>query len=84
MQSVKFARGIALTDTQIKASAGPDIDARRVFCYPDRMLKRHQQNIGPDPNTARSRGNGCGGRQDGRIIAIFSEMVFRQPDVVIA
>ena len=84
MQSLKLARGIALTGTQIKTSVGPDIDARRVFCHSDRMLKRHQQNIGPDPNAARSRGNGCSGRQGRRIIAVFSEMVFRQPDVVIA
>src|SRR5438067_249300 len=83
-EAVELFLTIALAEAEAQASVGDDIDDRGILGDFQRMLKWREQDEGADGHLFCARGD-CGGSGKHRgEIAIVSEVMFGEPDGVVA
>ena len=75
---------VAESDAEVEAAVGEDVDGGGVFGDPDCIVQRQQQDPGADPDASGQAGDGGGDGQDGGCVAVVDEVMFGDPDVVVA
>jgi hypothetical protein len=83
-ERLELVRRVALAEAEIEAAVRDDVDERHVLGDAHGVLERHQQDERADADPLRHGGDGRGGRQQRRIVAVAGEVVLGQPDVVVA
>ena len=81
--ALELGRRIALSKTHVKATIGNDINGCGIFSHAHRIVQRQQQQKRPNPDPTGHGRHSAGNRQQGRRVAIFSKVMFGQPNGVI-